>query len=215
MYCCDTHAVRRDAEVSQYTALVDLILERPVPVRLVAVDGPGGAGKSTFAARLEAAAAGQAFVVHTDDFASAEEPINWWPRLKQSVIDPIVAGRTGRFRRYDWKNRELAEWIVVPRRPIVLIEGVSSSRVEWHQHLAFVVWIETAPQARLGRGLERDGDEMLNQWLEWMAAEDRHFDRDGARGRADLLVDGDPRLPHDAERDFVVLPSDLAADGRT
>ncbi len=30
--------------------LVARILQRPGPVRLVAVDGPGGAGKSTFAA---------------------------------------------------------------------------------------------------------------------------------------------------------------------
>lgn len=203
------------AEVTQYRSLVDRILERPAPVRLVAVDGPGGAGKSTFAARLEAAAADQAFVVHTDDFASAEEPINWWPRMKSSVIDPIVAGRTGRFRRYDWNNRALAEWIVVPRRPIVIVEGVSSSRMEWHNRLAFVVWIETPPDARLGRGLERDGDDMRGQWIEWMAAEDRHFDRDGARERADLLVDGSPELPHDSETEFVVLPSDCSVDGRS
>tara|TARA_R100000306_G_scaffold60561_1_gene60795 strand:- start:1423 stop:2106 length:684 start_codon:yes stop_codon:yes gene_type:complete len=215
MYCCDTPDVGQATEVTQYEALVDLILERPGPVRLVAVDGPGGAGKSTFAARLEAAAADRAFVVHTDDFASAEEPINWWPRLKSSVIEPIVDGRTGRFRRYDWNQRALAEWIVVPRRPIVIIEGVSSSRLEWHNHLAFVVWMETAPDARLGRGLERDGDDMLDQWMEWMAAEDRHFDRDGARGRADLLVDGNPELPHDAKTEFVALPSDRPRDGRT
>lgn len=215
MHCCDTPDVGQAAEVTQYEALVDLILERPGPVRLVAVDGPGGAGKSTFAARLESAAADRAFVVHTDDFASAEEPINWWPRLMASVIEPIVAGGTGRFRRYDWNHRALAEWIIVPRRPIVVIEGVSSSRMEWHNHLAFLVWIETAPDARLGRGLERDGDEMLGQWMEWMAAEDRHFGRDGARRRADLLVDGDPELPHDAETEFVVLPPELPTDGRT
>ena len=74
---------------------------------------------------------------------------------------------------------------------------------------------ETAPDARLGRGLARDGDEMLGQWMEWMDAEDRHFDRDGARGRADLLVAGDPELLHDAETEFVVLPSDPPAHGRT
>lgn len=191
--------------MSQYRALVDTILELPGPVRLVAVDGPGGAGKTTFAARLEAAATDQVFVVHTDDFASAEDPINWWPRLKASVIEPIVAGQTGRFRRNDWDHQRRTEWTVVPRRPIVVIEGVSSSRREWHNHLAFVVWMETPSHARLGRGLERDGEDMRDQWLEWMAAEDRHFDRDGARQRADLLVDGSPELPHDSETEFVGL----------
>lgn len=198
----------------EYRRLVDDVLGRPGPVRLVAVDGPGGAGKSTFAQRLEAAASGQSFTVHTDDFASAEDPIDWWPRLMTSVIEPLAAGRTGRFRRYDWDARELMEWVVVPRRPIVIIEGVSSSRIEWHRHLAFSIWIETARDTRLDRGLHRHGGEMLGTWRDWMAAEDRHFDRDGARSRADLLVDGDPSLAHDAETQFVVLPSVLEADRR-
>lgn len=58
--------------------VVEALMERPGPVRLVAVDGPGGAGKSTFADRL-AAAAGGAPIIHTDDFASADNPIDWWP----------------------------------------------------------------------------------------------------------------------------------------
>ncbi len=50
-----------------------------LPVRrplLVAVDGPGGAGKSTFAERLSLALGG-APVVPTDDFASADAPLGW------------------------------------------------------------------------------------------------------------------------------------------
>lgn len=47
--------------------------------RIVAIDGPGGAGKSSLAAYL--AQELDAPVVHTDDFASWDNPIDWWPEL--------------------------------------------------------------------------------------------------------------------------------------
>lgn len=57
----------------------------------------------------------------TDDFASWDQPLNWWPRLQEQVIAPLLQ------QRYDWQRRELAEWLVVPAAPVVLIEGVGSS----------------------------------------------------------------------------------------
>ena len=69
--------------------LVASIMTRSDPLRLVAVDGPGGAGKSTFAKELSEAA-GAAPVVHTDDFAAADNPIDWWPRLLEQVIEPLA-----------------------------------------------------------------------------------------------------------------------------
>ena len=91
----------------------------PVAVRLVAVDGRGAAGKSTFAARL-AAALGGAPVVHTDDFASPDKA-PWWPRLEEQVLRPLAAGCPGRYQRYDWQRRELAEWHDVPVGTVVLV----------------------------------------------------------------------------------------------
>ncbi len=194
----------------RFDALVAEVLSCPGPVRLVAVDGPGGAGKSTFAARL-ARHAGDVAVVHTDDFASWVEPLEWWPRLLAQVIDPLVAGDEGRFQRYDWAEARLAEWVTVPRRPIVIIEGVSSGRREWREHLAYCVFVTSPEQIRLQRGLERDGAQMLDQWRSWMAAEDRHFAEDGVADRADLIVDGAPVLDHDPEEEIDVLRRRRAA----
>lgn len=195
------------SKIVTFERLVDRVLDRPGPVRLVAVDGPGGAGKSTFADRFAAVAEGNAFVVRTDDFASAEEPIDWWPRLLSDVIEPLADGGSARFQRYDWSTHRLAEWVSVPRRPVVIIEGVSSSRSQWNRYLTFSIWIETEAKVRLERGLARDGEDTLGQWRAWMAAEDRHFHRDGAQSRAHLIVDGDPVRQHDPETEFVVHPS--------
>lgn len=194
--------------VRSYRWLADRILATatPIPVRLIAVDGGGGAGKSTFAARL-AVALGGAPVVHTDDFASHAEPIDWWWRLEQQVLGPLSAGRPGRYQRYDWVTRRRAEWYDVPLAPAVIIEGVSSARAAAADRLTLSVWIATPRAERLRRGIERDGEAMREFWTGWMAAEDAHYAADPTDARADVVVDGAPRLRHDPEREFVALRS--------
>ena len=174
-----------------FEQVVELIFQCDHAVRLVAIDGPGGSGKTTFAAKLSAAAGG-ATVVHTDDFASASNPVNWWPRLLEQVVIPLAEGRQARYQRYDWETETMADWHTVEPAPIVIIEGVSAGRKEWAKHLSFVIWIDTPPEVRLQRGLERGGANTVEQWREWMAAEDEHYARDPTRERADLIVAGTP-----------------------
>jgi uridine kinase len=170
-------------------AVVRQIMLRPGPVRLVAVDGPGGSGKSTVAHRLSTAAGG-APIVPTDDFASWDNPIDWWPRLLDQVITPLANGDPGRYQRYDWPSDSLAEWRTVPRSPIVILEGVTAGRQEWRDQLSFLIWIETPRQIRLKRGLERDGSSALANWESWMAEEDNHYRRDRTSERADVVILG-------------------------
>ncbi|NNC81041.1 MAG: hypothetical protein HKN94_12915 [Acidimicrobiales bacterium] len=170
-------------------AVVARIRRLPGRTRLVAVDGPGGSGKTTFADRLSSAADG-APIVHTDDFASADNPVNWWPRMLNQVIAPLGRGERGRYQRYDWPSKTLAEWHEVDPAPIVIIEGVSAGRAEWVEHLDFVIWIDTPREVRLQRAIERDGPGALDDWQVWIAEEDAHYERDATRNRADLIIDG-------------------------
>ncbi|MGH3988365.1 MAG: uridine kinase family protein, partial [Pseudonocardiaceae bacterium] len=80
-------------------------------VRLVVVDGPAGSGKSTLAGRV-AAALGGAQVVHMDDLYEGWSGLDQavWRRLLAWVLEPLAAGRTGRYRRYDWPAGRFAEW---------------------------------------------------------------------------------------------------------
>lgn len=94
--------------IVELAELVEDVLKRPGPFRLVTIDGPGGSGKSTFADRLSAASNG-APIVHADDFASADNPIDWWPRLLEQVIEPLADGRPAVYQRYDWPTESLAE----------------------------------------------------------------------------------------------------------
>jgi uridine kinase len=191
--------------IEHFADLVDRIRQtqpRLGRVRLVAVDGPGGAGKSVFAERL-AAALGDTPIAHTDDFASWENPLRWWEGLEAHVLHPLQQGRLARFRAYDWGAREAGEWREIPPKDVVILEGVSSSRRVVASRLSFAVWIDTPRDLRLARGIERDGAAMRGQWDAWMAEEDAHFEADRARDRADLVVDGTPSVGHDSATTFV------------
>ncbi len=155
---------------------------------VVAIDGCGGAGKSTLAASL-ALQLPESVVVHTDDFASWDNPVDWWPRLLEQVLRPLSRGEAGRYQRYDWVERTLAEWHSV-EAPILILEGVTATRREFRPFLAYRVWVECPREVRLQRGLERDGAEAEAQWLEWMRAEDAYCEEHRLREGADVVLSG-------------------------
>ena len=161
--------------------------------KIIAVDGPGGAGKSAFAARL-AEELGGAQVLHTDDFASWENPIDWWPRLVNEVLEPLSRNQSARYRRTDWGNPEHHDWGEVTPAKFVILEGVTASREPFRPFLTYSVWIETPRELRLSRGLARDGEEARVQWEEWMAKEEDYMRREKPRERADLVLPGDEEL---------------------
>ena len=157
--------------------------------KIIAIDGPGGAGKSAFAEHLSHQLS-SAPILHTDDFASWENPLNWWPRLLRQVLEPLSHNETALYQRYDWSTKRLAEWHKIQPTEYLLLEGVSSSREAFRPYLAFSIWIETPRQERLRRGLERDGEAARPQWEEWMASEDEYIEREHPERKADLVING-------------------------
>ena len=72
----------------------------------------------------------------------------------------------------------------------MILEGVSASRSEFRRYLSFSIYIETNRELRLKRGIERDGEEMLPLWQQWMAEEDEYVLRDRPQEYADIVISG-------------------------
>ena len=193
MLCCATLVWMTN--VRRFTQLADELMQARGPIRLVGVDGCGGSGKTTFAARLAAVGGGWP-VVHTDDFASHEVPLEWWPRLLAQVIEPLSRNESATFRPYDWVHRRLGPPTQVDPADVVIIEGVGAIRAAWRARLAKSIWIDAPREVRLRRGIERDGEELREFWLGWMAEEDRYVAAEDPGSHADLVVDGDPATAH-------------------
>lgn len=177
--------------------IVDEVALRDAPgrmhTRVVAVDGAGGAGKSTFARHLAEALGGCA-IVHTDDFASWDNPIDWWPELIEGLLVPISRGQLACFTPAQWTLSVTPEAVQIAPAEFLVLEGVSASRQAFQPYLTYTIWIETSAEVRLKRGLQRDGEDARAQWEAWMANEDAYRERERPDLAADVVVDGDRNL---------------------
>jgi energy-coupling factor transporter ATP-binding protein EcfA2 len=151
-------------------------------MRIVAIDGPSGGGKSTYAATLPGT------VVPTDHFATWDDPVSWWPRLVDGVVRPLMRGEPGRYRRMDWVDGvpRLGAEVVVEPTEILIIEGVSSGRKSAAPWLSELIWVEA--ENSLERAVRRDGEASRQNLLRWKDFECGWFAVDDTRNRADLVV---------------------------
>jgi uridine kinase len=155
-------------------------------VTLVAIDGPSGSGKSTVADRLAADIG--ATVVRTDDFATWDDPVAWWPRLAGGVLEPLAHGRAGRYARTEWAGGEpySGEIIIVNPPKVLLLEGVSAGRRSIRRHLSALIWCEVPDRAeRLARAVARDGEMSRKPLMAWQDFERGWFAVDGTKAAAD------------------------------
>jgi uridine kinase len=159
--------------------------------RLVTVDGPAGAGKSTFAGRLATTVGPDAVLLHLDDLFAGWTITGGLARLAAGVLRPLAAGRPGAYHRFDWPTgRFAAVPTAVPVPGVLVVEGCSSSPAWLDPWTTLRVWVEAPTDLRLARGLERDGAELEPEWRRWQRMEAAVFAAERTRERADLRVDG-------------------------
>jgi uridine kinase len=183
---------------------------------LVGIDGPGGAGKSSFTEGL-ARKRCDVTVVEMDDFflpSSARlpgdphsKPIGAdfdWQRLRAQVFLPLGQDQDGWYQRYDWGLDRLVEWHTVPIGGVVIVEGVYSTRDELAAWYDFTIWLECPRETRLARGIARSGESIREIWeQDWMVAEDLYIQHQHPELRADLLIDSSGQVEHDPSAEFI------------
>jgi uridine kinase len=160
-------------------------------VAFIAIDGHSGSGKSTLAKWL-------AEIIHTDDFASWENPLNWWSDVIEKVFKPIQEGAASlSYQPTSWWENHHPEPIEnQPVTAIMILEGVSSSRREFDDYISYRIFVDTPKEVCLERGLQRDAstgksvEELTKMWEAWFQKEMDYMERDNPKEKADIIIDG-------------------------
>ncbi|MEX5265609.1 hypothetical protein RF640_16445 [Kocuria sp. CPCC 205231] len=169
---------------------------------IVAVDGRGGAGKSTLAQRLLPHLAPSA-VVHTDDVAWHEPLFGWGHLLGHDILEPLHQGRAVSFQPPAWPTHGRHGTIEIPAGlRAVVVEGTGADQHRFAELIDRRIWVQADHRLAEERGIARDvthganGDAEQSRrfWHEWMAHELPFFAAERPWERADLIIAGTPVL---------------------
>lgn len=191
------------------TRIHDMVTAASVASRttLVAIDGLGGAGKSTLAARLQAGLQ-ESIIISVDDFyfsmaradgTSLDPEQDYerhfdWKRLRDHVLAPLCDGLRASYELANWVDNWTAQNLLAVRRlvepvEVVLVDGVYSTRPELRPYFGVTVYVDTPRDLRLARMSERGYEDM--SWMErWMAAEDYYEEHERPREHVDVVLQG-------------------------
>lgn len=170
---------------------------RGMPVKIVAIDGHGGAGKTYLASKLSQIL--DAEILHTDDFASYDNPLDWWPRMIEEALEPIRQGAESlSYERSSWyKNHDPKPVENQNVTKVIILEGVSASRKEFRPYLTYSIWVEAPKDVYLERGIERDladgiksKEQLEADWKQWHSYEEDYIKRDNPQQYANSVVSG-------------------------
>ncbi|NEA62263.1 hypothetical protein [Streptomyces sp. SID12488] len=183
--------------------------------RVIAIDGRGGAGKTTLAERLRGAAPGSA-VVHTDDIAWNHACFDWGAVLVENILRPLHRGEAVDFRPAAWIAHDRPRSITVPAgADFVWVEGTGIIREELSPWLDASVWMQgdLDEQERLSAVRDGDSPAQREHVANWLLEELPFMLREQPWARATMIVAGPPQTNqghdpgHDPETELVVAPA--------
>lgn len=184
---------------------------------IVAIDGRSGCGKSTLAdltaAGLNTHRQQRATVISADQFYKGGSSTTWdnrtaaenaataidWQQQRR-VLESLKATGQADWQAFNWHsnawNTDTPSFISthLDGSPVILLEGVYSTRLELADLLDLCVLLRVPDNTRQARLLEREGQDYNHAWhRRWTAAEDYYF--------ATLNTDTHMILPPDGSTD--------------
>ena len=159
---------------------------------LYAIDGPAGAGKTTYAAQLEAELSVNATVktIHMDD------RYNGWDNALSNALSEILdrlstahlAGRECVIKKFNWSTMQFDSEEIITPTDVLIIEGVGAAQQIVRESGAITYWLDIEAEIGLQRVLARDGAHIEVQMRQWQIDQDKHFARDETRENCEFKL---------------------------
>ena len=185
------------------STILPILIQKATACCIIAIDGPGCAGKTTLATQLADHLG--AIVVHFDDFYRVLDPhfregltpeqgyesYFDWERLRSELLIPLSKGQAGNFLKYDWHKNALGESLEkIHSSELLIVEGVYSCRPELRPYYSHTIFVKLPGETRKRRAEERG--ENTSFWIErWMAAENFYLAKVNPESAADWVFDGE------------------------
>lgn len=157
-------------------------------MRLIAIDGRSGSGKTAYTARHFPGAT----VLHMDDLYAGWSGLSDAPAsLTEQVLAPLRRRQPAAYRRFDWHTGEFGDLLEVAPADLIVVEGVGSSAPPATRFYDERMWLTADSSVRKARALARDGETFAPHWAQWVAQEEQLFPVDPPPW-ADRVVDTSP-----------------------
>lgn len=174
------------------------------PRALIAIDGPAGSGKTTFANAL-ALQLKQATVVHLDEIYNGWSDAlteNLSQNLKKWIIEPFKNQMNFDYPVFDWHKNTYASTKSVNSEVPLILEGVGAGAKEVLRELDFLIWIEAELDLGLERVRKRDGEAVFDQMQLWREREAQWFRKNKTKENSHLIIKGDPPVQIEINKEF-------------
>lgn len=183
-----------EVQIIDVVQLAALVTTRPAllgATKLISIDGPAGSGKSTLA-KLLAHELG-ADVIHMDDLYHGWEDAltaSTFTRIGSQILQPLISGTSASYQKFDWINYQFSKWVEL-KPAVLIIEGVGAAAKEIRSYSSLTIWIEVEPDLGMQRVLQRDGNQIASQMVNWQHEEASWHQLDDTKAAAELILLGE------------------------
>lgn len=197
-------------QIKPISKLIELIKESEKfcgDSKLICIDGPAGSGKTTLAKNIQKHL-DKSFIIHMDEIYDGwENALNkkLVSNVQEWIISPMKNNQPIKYKKYDWYQEERKESVHINDYNFIILEGVGAASLGVREESSLALWIEGRQEILLKRVLDRDGEHIKDEMLNWQSKEQEYFLEHDTKNQCDFWIDGNFEQEIDTASQLVLL----------